>query len=236
MEFKRIIVMANSIKRQARCVAGIEVDIGNDLIAIGWIRPVSGESEGELEPRHMSVAGDLPVNVLDIVDIPLISHANDRIHPEDWIVDSSQQWKRVGQLDTKMVGTLEDQPSDLWLDSRSHSDRATAAFLSKRPRHRSIYLIRPNDFRVEISVEHNKFRDKNQKKTRAKFSYHNQDYEMSITDPLFTDRYCRKYPNAGAAATIVRPKSGDHCLLCVSLTPMFNGYHYKVVATVLELQ
>jgi hypothetical protein len=33
----------------------------------------------------------------------------------------------------------------------------------------------------------------------------------------------------------VRPPYGDNCLLCVSLTPEFNGYHYKVVAAVLEL-
>jgi len=58
---------------------------------------------------------------------------------------------------------------------------------------------------------------------------------MNVTDPVFTAKHCKTYPALGAKATIIRPPSGDRCLLCVSLTPEFMGYHYKVVATVLEL-
>ena len=29
-------------------------------------------------------------------------------------------------------------------------------------------------------------------------------------------------------------ESGDNCILCISLTTEFNGYHYKVIATVFE--
>ena len=33
---------------------------------------------------------------------------------------------------------------------------------------------------------------------------------------------------------IINPEDQDNCLLCVSLTPDFKGYHYKIIATVIE--
>jgi hypothetical protein len=96
---KRIIVLANSIKKSARCIAGIEVGMGKAIQPTGWIRPISSESEGELEPRHMRVEGGGVLNVLDIVDVPLTRHANDPVHPEDWEIDLQRQWVRAGEMD-----------------------------------------------------------------------------------------------------------------------------------------
>ena len=183
----------------------------------------------------MRMNDSAPLVPLDIVDVPLTRYAKDTIHPEDWIVDAAIKWTRVGQLDPKRLGSLEEHPKDLWLESTSHMDRVTGGFLSRRSKHQSLYLIRPSDFRVELSYEHNSFKNKNQKKSRAKFTYRGQEYQMSLTDPAFTDKYCTTYPALGAQAMAVRPPYKDKCLVCVSLTPVFNGYHYKVVATVLEL-
>ena len=87
MPSKRIIVLANSVKKSAKCVAGIEVGTGKDLVPYGWIRPVSGESEGELELRHMQVEGGRALKVYDIVDVPLMTCAKCArtrilVHPE----------------------------------------------------------------------------------------------------------------------------------------------------------
>jgi hypothetical protein len=234
MSSKRIIVLANSIKKSARCVAGIDVGTGKALVPAGWIRPVSGESEGELEPRHMPINDGAPLAPLDIVDVPLTQYAKDTMHPEDWIIDAGTKWTRVGKMDANGLGSLEEQPNDLWLESTAHTDRVTGSFLSRRSKHQSIYLIRPTDFRIELSYEHNPFKNKNQKKSKAKFTYRHQAYQMSLTDPAFTNKHCTTYPALGAQATIVRPPYRDKCLVCVSLTPVFNGFHYKVVATVLE--
>lgn len=51
-EFKRIIVLANSIKKGGRCVAGREVE-GKEATVGNWVRPISDESEGESMSRHM---------------------------------------------------------------------------------------------------------------------------------------------------------------------------------------
>jgi hypothetical protein len=233
--FRRIIVLANSIKKGARCVAGKDVGIGCKLAAGEWIRPISGESEGELEPRHMRLEGGAPLKVLEIVDVPLSRCANDPVHPEDWVVDMTRRWKKTGELDSKNLGTLEEQPNDLWLQSTMHTDRVTRQFLLKQGKPQSLYLVRPTDLRVELSCEHNPHKNKDQKKTRAKFRYRRLQYQMNLTDPVFTDRYCTKFPALGARPITVCPDAGDNCLICVSLTPEFNGYHYKVVATILEL-
>jgi hypothetical protein len=235
MPSKRIIVLANSIKKSARCVAGVDVGTGKEMSPAGWIRPVSGESEGELDPKHMRTNDNAPLVPLDIVDVPLTQSTNDAIHPEDWIVDTSRKWTRAGKLDQETLGSLEEKPKDLWLEPGQSTDRVTGDFLSKRPKHQSLYLIRPTGLQIELSYEHNPFKNYNQKKARARFTYRGQEYLMSLTDPAFTAQHCKTYPAVGALPTVIQPPYGDKCLLCVSLTPVFNGYHYKVVATVLEL-
>ncbi len=233
MVVKRILVLANSIKKHARCVAGVEVESGRDPIS-NWVRPVSGESQGELEPRHMRITGAWDVAVLDIVDVPVVRRAADPVHPEDWVVDTGRTWTYVQSMPGGIVRALEETPADLWLEEPAHSDRVSGAFLLKRLPRQSLYLVRPEGLRIELTVEHNAFKNKDQRKTRARFGYNGHEYHMGVTDPIFTHRFCSAYPAVGAAATIVRPPYGDRCLLCVSLTPEFNRYHYKVVATILE--
>src|SRR5712691_9861859 len=157
MHYKRIIVLAKSIKKGERCVAGKEVDLGTNALAGGWVRPISDESEGELKSRHMRVDDGAPLVVLDIVDVPLSKYADDAIHPEDWIVDTANTWKRRMRLTRQQLAAMEEKPKDLWLESTFHTDRVTGAFLSKRPKHQSLYLIRPTDLRTELSYERNPF-------------------------------------------------------------------------------
>jgi len=138
-------------------------------------------------------------------------------------------------LDAETLGAFEEFPDDLWLESKSHADRATSPFLKRRHNHQSLYLVGPIDLRIELSYEHNQYKNKDQKRTRARFFYRGQEYQMNLTDPEFTTRFCTMYPALGARALVVRPPYKDDCLICVSLTPEFNGYHYKVVAAIMEM-
>jgi len=234
MPTKRILVLANSYKRHARCVAGMEV--GAEMLGpAAWLRPVSGESHGELEPRHMWMNVVGPLVPLEIVDVPLIRHAGDELHPEDWVVDTTRKWGRIGKLSARRLEPLEEHPRHLWLESTEHTERVTGDFLAKQVSLHSLFLIRVQEFRVELSHELSTHTNQGKQKTRARFRYRGQEYLMSLTDPAFIARHCFKYPGLGALPAIIRPPYGDRCLLCVSLTPEFFGYHYKVVATVLEL-
>lgn len=232
---KRIAVFANSIKKGARCVAGVEVGKGGALVPARWIRPVSGESEGELEPRHMRLEGGGSVSVLDIVDVPLNRYAGDAVHPEDWLVDTSRNWTRTGVFESTMLQSMEEKPNDLWLEPDQRPDRVTGAYALKRSMHQSLYLVRPGNFRVELSVRQYPDNPNPSTKRRALFFYRGIEYGMNLTDPVFTDAYCSKLPAIGEPAVTIRPRCGDRCLVCVSLTPLFRDFHWKVVATVLEL-
>jgi hypothetical protein len=233
MEFKRIIVLANSYKKQGRCLAGRTLDARN---TVGdWVRPISAQAEGELFPRHMRTANGSPLRILDIVDVPLDHPAGNEYHPEDWVVDASGSWDQRQKFARENLANLEEKPSDLWVESTSRTDRVTGTFLLKSPRHQSLYLVRPTGFHVELTNNFNHFEGRNQQKRRACFTYRNQNYSLGVTDPEFIDLYAKKFPAPDKPAIVVRPPFGDNCLLCVSLTPEFNGYHYKVVATVLEL-
>ncbi|MGD0464112.1 MAG: hypothetical protein ABSB74_16645 [Tepidisphaeraceae bacterium] len=68
---------------------------------------------------------------------------------------------------------------------------------------------------------------------RALFNYNGRPYEFSLTDPVM-DKYCSPFPKPEDGIKTVELDSAGNCLLCVSLTPPFNDYHYKIVATVIE--
>jgi hypothetical protein len=234
MEFRRIIVLANSIKRGGRCVAGREVE-GKEAMVGNWLRPISDESEGELMSRHMVTANGSPLEVLDIVDVPLDHHANDKCHPEDWVLATSEPWRHRKKFPVNDVIGLGEKPRDLWLEPRSNTDRVTCDFLQHRTQHQSLYLLRPKNLRVRLWREFNQYKGYKQKKTRAIFSYGGAEFDLSLTDPIATTRYCTDFPTADEPAREFTFPFQDNCLMCVSLTPVLKGYHYKVVATVLGL-
>src|SRR5882672_7368633 len=100
MPTKRIVILANSVKHDpGRCIAGreiIELE-GGGLRPARWVRPVSTVGEGELRPAHTRVSDGRPIQVLDIVDVPLLDPAQDPSQPENWIVDPARLWTRIGQ-------------------------------------------------------------------------------------------------------------------------------------------
>ncbi len=169
------------------------------------------------------------------MDVPLDRNANDKRHPEDWGVDKSKSWRQRKKFDQKNLDQLEEHPKDLWVEPSGRTDRLTDGFLLNRRKHQSVYFIRPTKFRVELTNNYNHFEGYNQKKRRACFAYGGREFSLGLTDPVFTDLYVKKFPAPGKPAIVVRPPYVDNCLLCVSLTPEFTGFHYKVVASVLEL-
>ena len=59
----------------------------------------------------------------------------------------------LGLADPKTVVAFEKNPSHLWLEFPSSTDRVTGNFLSKQPMHQSLYVVRPKNFRVLLSVK-----------------------------------------------------------------------------------
>jgi len=163
----------------------------------------------------------------------LICNVRDACHPEDWTLDGGK-WQHVGTFDRKRLSELEENPHNLWLEDRQDRAPCNPQFCKKRQQ--SLYLVRPKNLRVRLWKEHDKWKGYVTKKTRAMFNYGGLEYDLGLTDDFTKERYCRTFPDVDEPASEVRLPFGDECLLCVSLTPKFNGYHYKVVAAMLKLQ
>lgn len=235
MEYRRILVLANSEKKGGKCVAGrLMVPVGTTEQFEEWLRPISHAAEGELQPQHMRLEGGGVIEPLDAVDVPIEEHAGDLVHPEDWRV-SGDEWKFAETCPASILTELLEEPASLWLQAGVPADRVTTEFLLATPNHQSLYLIRPKNLRLRYWREYNSFAGRTQKKTRASFSYRDVRYELAFTDPVAKARYCQDYPAEDKPAKEIVPQCENGCVLCVSLTPALNGMHYKIVATLLAL-
>lgn len=236
MPVKRVLILANSVKKSARCIAGREImQVAGKARLGGWIRPVSGSGEGELLPQHYALRQDGSTSVLDMVDIPLKKQLSDPGQPENWLIDESSQWSKIKAVPVDKIARIAERPSNLWLESTDHSDRIAVSTQAGRSTPTSLVLIRPEGFHVRLWQKFNPWKKHTQRKTRAVFRYAGQKYSLSITDPTFPEGHRYNHPKEGEGALEIVPPFGDDCLLCVSLTPPFNEYHYKVVATVFAL-
>lgn len=236
MSVRRILVLANSIKTQARCVAGREVlALEGGHIHLGeWIRPISRRDEGALQLRDLSLRSGGVVSVLDIVEVSLAEHAADPGQPENHYVEYGSRWDLVGRVPAAHLEAFTETPSDLWPSTDRRSDRISVLEHPSASEPRSLALIEPCNLRFNLWSETNPFKGYTQLKTRAIFGFAGHLYDMSLTDPVFS-AVLPRHPLVGEPQLTWTPPEGFTCRLCISLTPPFKGYHYKVVATVIPL-
>ncbi len=221
-------------RKPGRCIAGREVFRAGTSISFGaWIRPVSpdGEaSEGELLPRHCLTGAKQGIEVLSIFEIPLARQRSDHGQPENWDVVTDRPWTRVGTLRRLNLHALLELPPHLW-DVGTPGERKVRADAPLDVRgDTSLALIRPAGFKTWVQREQKPWNDYQTTTMRGVFKYEGREYEFDITDDSFA-------PHLRSAAklerTEYRPPFGDDCVLCVSLSAPYKGYHYKLIAAVI---
>lgn len=106
------------------------------------------------------------------------------------------------------ISSFLDNPDDLWGNGDCVPDKDVSTITQ------SIYLIKPENATLESEI--NVFDGKT--KRYVSFKYNMIDYKLSCTDPKF-DSLLKENFSVKA--------------LCISLGENFNGYHYKIVASVL---
>jgi hypothetical protein len=191
---------------------------------------VTDHGEGELSMiETMQTNGKGFVNVLDFVEMNLGDELDNPSQPENWAYLGPGQWVNANSKFEKCPFYLIDEkPKNLWLDSDDRNDRVSVDFISESPPKRSLVVIQPTNFRLQLATRYNK------PKRRAIFTYRGDEYDLSMTDPVIEQKYCRRVPQQGMPAKEITLPCGDHCRVCISLAGAFQGYHYKVVATVFE--
>lgn len=226
---KSLLVLANSIKRNERCIAGRELMLVNgQTVLSSWLRPVSNHDEGELTfLERVCATTNLEVGVGDIVEVGLDRPGIDPTQPENWHLWGAGDWVDVSsQYGRPGLDQLEERPAALWLDPKVSTDRARDVWLIQNPPGQSLYVVRATDLVVHLTCD-----PTGKPGYRCRFGYAGSQYDLSLTDPEARRKLRPQLPRSGGTPVDV---SVGTIRVCVSLARDFKGFHYKVVATILE--
>jgi hypothetical protein len=232
---KELVLLVNSIKNGQNCVAGREIIRHANQIQLGpWIRPVTDHDNGAVCTSEMLLEnGGIP-EFLDLLEIEVSENVNDPTQPENWRLCIEKKWKKTGEIQLKSVfDHLIENPLNLWRGNCCKLDRIDTAGYMNNGFNSSICIIKPEFFVMEIFTTYNVFIGREQKRRRGKFSYNGVAYNLAITDPDIDKKYFRPFPGNDEGVKQI-PLNTEKCLLCISLAPEFNGYHYKLIAKVIE--
>jgi hypothetical protein len=207
---KTIVVLAKSIKHGKYCVAG------KDINSKEWIRPVSNINGAELSEKQCKCTnvqwqsqGKPPYNsgLLKKIEMKFLQHAPLPNQPENYIV-SDADWQQKYKIEKHEIQNYLDEPNTIWGDN----DRIDYSLIENNivSIQQSLYLVK---------VDHLTLYKNEEDKRRASFCYKEKNYDLSVTDPNFDN---------------ILKDNGQNLegILCISLGENFNGYCYKIVATI----
>jgi hypothetical protein len=242
-ERKIILVLANSIRVDGnRCVAGKELHPkGTDYEMGGWIRlSESSTKGGAVSSRTTMIEGQGMIQPLDIIEVAVTSNCNDPDHPEDWWLQPQQPWQYVERSHRDSLPRAADPIASLWADS-SGNNTVNAGYVQKMGKNAAtLALIKaPAKWEFEYWKEfvpdfNNPGQMKEKRHRNLSFIFGGRYHAFSVTDPEFMARH-----NIWTQMELNRPKTlavtrPEDTFFCLSLTPEFNGKHYKICATIFE--
>jgi hypothetical protein len=225
MGLDRIVCLANSYKHDHRCVAGIS------LVTKKWVRLVGQTVPGCLTVKETSYSDGKEAALLDVFEAELGETCGSNCHPEDVFV-TDKRWQPLRRFDEPrdaqfLAAFLNKGPSIL----QGCSDRVYSRRIEATPATRSLELIHPEDLCWWIREEGGK------RKNRALFRAGHASrvrYDLAVTDPVWLNQLkllpAGVYPHA-----FFFKEKPPRTLLTVSLSELFDGFHYKLVAAVVCL-
>jgi hypothetical protein len=225
MGLERIVCLANSYKHDHRCVAGISLDTKR------WVRLVGQTVPGCLTLKETCYPDGKEAALLDVFEAELGEKCGSNCHPEDVFV-TGKPWLPVRRFDEPrdarfLAAYLSKGPAIL----QGYGDRVYGRKIEGTPVEKSLELIHPENLWWWIREENGK------RKNRAIFrSGHviRACYDLAVTDPAWLEKLhplpAGIYPH-GHFSGGKPPKT----ILTVSLSEPFEGFHYKLVAGVVNL-
>ena len=214
---KYFICLANSYKHGGRCIAGIEVVPQSDG-SLGivrhddgrprWIRPVSMSANGEI-PNHLAES----FKIFSLVKLTDVEPCPDNAHTEDVHCTRMEICPFELSPTKDFLNQLIDTQHQAVFYFRGKSIPTT---IIDRLDY-SLMLIHPDNACAYCDEE------RENSKYRMKFTYNGSNYDFPITDPVFLEQF-KKSPDSYADL--------DGVYLVLSLGIAFEGFHYKLVATV----
>lgn len=215
---KHFICLANSYKHGGRCIAGIEVVpqadgsltiVRHDDGRPRWIRPVSMSVNGEI-PNHLAES----FKIFSLVKLYDVEPCPGKAHTED-VHCSRMEICSFDLLPTKSF--LNQLPDTQHQAVFYYRGKAIPATIIDRLNY-SLMLILPENVSAYCDEE------RENSKYRMKFTYFGSNYDFPITDPVFLEQF-KKSPEKYTDLNGV--------YLVLSLGMEFEGFHFKLVATVM---
>lgn len=215
---KHFICLANSYKRGGRCIAGIEIHIGDDdQFTIlrhpngrpQWVRPIASTTEyGEIpegEAQHIHLLS--VVKLSGVIPSPSEAHSEDANYNTMMVVGTVLPTHTVFSQLTDNVHTSLFYTTDYFITPKVYANG-----------YYSLMLIHPAGFTFRLDPS----------KKRAKyylvFSYYGVTYDLSITDPDFY-RFIEQHPDDWNNVSDI--------YLSLSIGMVYEGLHHKLIAAVL---
>jgi hypothetical protein len=220
--FKDIILLTTSKKMGNFCIAGVEKENGN------WVRIIS-ENEGIQHAITFDDAryedGNMP-EVMDVLRIKCKEHRPNYYQPENYVLDDSEYWKKLGVASTKELLRVHpaEKKSFLFYDNDKCIKSSSFENLTKRDKY-SLILISPEDICIHVK----QWSENERKKATMSFNYNgNRYWYVRITDTEFENSYLQY--NDG------NYNYRQKCLLVVSLGDINprDGKHYKLISKVIN--
>lgn len=204
-----VIIMTLSSKFGNKCVAGINPNTGE------WIRLVSNNQtiHGALSNENLKYDNGGKCNILDIVTVPILRYDQNRIQPENVIIDTKSHLKFKGKATLKEVLSIH-PPENEYRTTILGNEYMYVEEMRIANVGYSLILVEVTDLKI-IHKEN----PEGKQKTKAYFRYNGREYrDISITDP----DYYNKPEN------IVHKKA----LLVMSIGTPYNGHYYKFIAKI----
>lgn len=221
---KTILCLANSRKPPSgRCIAGREI---TDRGFGSWLRPVSDRLTREVSARERRYRNGQDPQVLDVIAIPLKNPEPLGHQIENHILDPFQRWVKKGSLTWNELSAAIDEPTGtLWENGSStyngFNDRVPESAIDLC--RNSLYLIVPEDLILFVGDE-GMPPNPPRRKVRAQFRFHGEHYRLVVTDP-WMESNCLARPNGEYEIPEV--------VLCVSLGEVYQGFAYKLAASII---
>ncbi len=225
MRRDRIVCLANSYKHDHRCVAGIS------LVSKEWVRLTGRKVPGCLTRSEARCVDGKEVSLLDVFEVEVDGDCRSNYHPEDVIVTGTP-WVRVRRFDERsefeiLRNAVNSEPIVL----EGYCDRIDARKFDRATARISLGLLEPEDLWWWIRE------DSGRRRSRANFRLGKEGrvrFDLPVTDPAWLDQLNLLPTGIHPHSTLCANRQ-TRTFLTASLSEPFEGFHYKLIAGVINL-
>ncbi len=163
--------------------------------------------------------------VLDVMNVALVGPRPKGYQSENWLLDPSRYWSRLGRVDWVHMKRLADPIQALWVDGYSTynglNDQVPLSLAGTISS--SLRLIHVDALKVAILMPGEAFGNP-KRRVQGRFQHAGTEYRMWVTDPAYERAYLAK-PDGSY-------EMGE-CFLTISLGEPYKDACYKLIAAII---